>query len=180
MKTLILSASPRRNGNTDDAARRCAELLAGVGEVAVVRIADKRIRHCAGCRKCMTLNRCVIRGDDLDDLFEQCRRADLLILACPVYWQSPPGAMKDFLDRSHGWFAHRRKPLAGRRAALISVATDGGFASHERVLAGWLSYYGATVLGKLRLLAREKGDLLASPKQMRKLDAFVRRVRRLL
>lgn len=178
MKILIVSCSPRRGGNSDAAAKRCQSLLADIGEAEFVRVHDYEIRHCLGCRRCMRLLRCAIRGDDFDRLFQRCREADVLVIVCPVFWQSPPGAMKDFLDRSHGAYAHRTKPFAGKQAALVSVATDGGFAAQERILGGWLRYYGAKVVGRARLLARDRGDLVKDPDELRKLDAFVRRLRR--
>jgi multimeric flavodoxin WrbA len=102
----------------------------------------------------------------------------VLVIVCPVFWQSPPGAMKDFIDRSHGVYAHRAKPFAGKQAAIVSVATDGGFETQERILTGWLRYYGARIVGKVRLLARERGDLVKSPSELRKLDSLVRRIRK--
>jgi hypothetical protein len=68
------------------------------------------------------------------------------------------------------------KPLAGKRAALITIAADSGFATQERIFTAWLTCYGAEILGKVRLLAREMGDLEGSPSEIRKLDALVRRV----
>ena len=177
MKILIASCSPRRGGNSDAAARRCRDLLAGVGEAEFVRVHDHEVRHCLGCRRCMRLMRCAIRGDGFERLWRRWLEADALVVVCPVFWQSPPGAMKDFIDRSHGDYARRERPLAGKLAALVSVATDGGFGTHERILTGWLRLYGARIVGKVRLLARDRGDLAGSPAELAKLDAFLRRLR---
>jgi multimeric flavodoxin WrbA len=178
MKILIVSCSPRRNGNSDAAAKRCLSLLGDIGDAEVVRVHDHEIRHCLGCRKCMRLMRCVIRGDDFDRLFRRWQEADVLVIVCPVFWQSPPGAMKDFIDRSHGVYGHQSKPFSGKKAAIVSVATDGGFETQERILGGWLRYYGAKVIGRAWLLARERGDLVKNPSELRKLDSFLRRLRK--
>jgi len=129
---LGLSGSPRAGGNTDIVVRRAME---GVAErtgrdANFVRVADFELRHCAGCRQCMTLGRCAIGGDDLDEIMSYLFAAQILVIGSPVYWNSPPGIMKDFMDRSHGWYTDHTI-LAGKRAAIISIATGGGFASHE-------------------------------------------------
>ena len=177
MKILVISASPRRGGNCDAAAGRCVEQLGDAGQVELLRISDHDIRHCLGCRKCMKLMRCAIRGDDFDRLFEQCKQADVLVIVSPVYWLSPPGAMKDFIDRTHGAYGQRAKSFDGKKAAIVGVATESGFDTHEAILTTWLSHYGATVVAKVRLLAREAGDLANSPAELGKLDAFIRRLR---
>jgi multimeric flavodoxin WrbA len=181
MRILGISGSPRRGGNTDFAVRRALERLGGDGNCGggraeFLRIHDHDIRHCTGCRACTKAGRCVIRGDDFQRLFAQVRRADVLVIGAPVYWFAPPGALKDFIDRTHGAYFDPAKPLAGKRAALITVAADSGWATHERVLTAWLTCYGAEVVGKVRLLAKEMGELEASPSELRKLDALVRRV----
>ena len=177
MRILGVSGSPREGGNTDVAVKKALEMLDDMGQTEFVRVADYRIEHCRGCRDCMRILRCSIEGDDFDDLFERWLKADLLIVGAPVYWFSPPGVMKDFIDRSHGYFAHERKPFEGKKAALITVAAEGGFGTHERVISVWLRYYGAELLGKVRLYARDKDDLLNRPSQMRKLERFIEEVK---
>ncbi|KPK83835.1 MAG: hypothetical protein AMJ81_07200 [Phycisphaerae bacterium SM23_33] len=177
MNILGISGSPRWGGNSDAAARRALEMLGGVAQTTFLRISDYVIRHCLGCRECMSLMRCAIRDDDFERVFEQWQAADVLIVSAPVYWLGPPGAMKDFIDRSHGLYAHADKPFTRKQAAIISVATASGFEPHEAILSAWLEHYGARIIGKVRLLACEKDDLLTNPSQLRKLDEFVQGVK---
>ena len=79
----------------------------------------------------------------------------MLLIASPVYWLGPPGAMKDFVDRSHGSYACPRKIFAGKLAGVIGVAADSGWETQEKMLVTWLNYYGARVVGKVRLQARQ-------------------------
>ena len=58
-----------------------------------------------------------------------------------------------------------------------SRATESGVQSQEAILCGWLRHYGAEVVGKLRLIAREKDDLVNSPDELQKLVSFVDDVR---
>lgn len=109
----------------------------------------------------MQLMRCAVAGDDMPALLEKIASCEGLVLAAPVYWDAPPGMMKDFIDRTHGLYA-RPQPYAGKKGWLVSVATESGFATHERVLSGWFSHYGAEILRKVRIFACEKGDAMAS------------------
>jgi len=174
-KVVGVTGSPRASGNTDFAVNSVLEMLARERDASTELLAlrDYHLKHCAGCRGCMTAKRCVIEGDDLDRMVEPLNEADVIIVGSPVYWNSPPGVMKDFMDRVHGWFV--AGPIwEGKQAGIISVAADGGFESHEDALRGWLRYYGANVAAETRLLAREAGDLEANPREREKLDRFAR------
>lgn len=177
MRILSVSASPRRGGNSDAAARRAVEALAALGEARFLRTSDYAVRHCLGCRQCMQRLRCVIEDDDFERLFDEWKAADVLVLSVPVYWLGPPGGLKDFIDRTHGAYGAATKPFAGKQAGLISVAADSGFETHEAMLTTWLGHYGAEIAGTLRLLAREADDLAQSPDQMRRLDEFLARLK---
>lgn len=177
MKALGISGSPRRGGNTDNA----VEITLGLiheqlpeAETEFVRVADHRIEHCRGCRHCMEAVECAIEGDDLDLLVEKMQWADLIILGAPVYWYGPPGVMKDLIDRTHSFYPDNMR-LEGKKVALISVASTSGFPSHERIMS-WLQYYGAQIVAKVRLRAREKDDLGRRRTQMRKLETFANRM----
>ena len=159
MRVLCLSGSPRRGGNTDYCIDYLAERLAEQpgAQVETAYLSQLNIAPCRGCRACMREKRCVLEGDDFSALWTKVMAADLLIVAAPVYWLAPPGVMKNFIDRTHGVYA-LGDPLSGKSAYLISVAADGGFEPHEQVMTSWLHHYGARMLGKARILARELGE----------------------
>jgi multimeric flavodoxin WrbA len=171
---LGVSGSPRRDGNTDIIVRRVVE---GVGSISgrkaeFVRVADFDLKHCIGCRRCMTLGHCAIEGDDLDRIMAHFFAAETIVIGSPVYWLSPPGILKDLMDRSHGWYTDLTI-LSGKWAGIISVAADSGFEPHEDAIEAWLTCYGAEVVAKARIYAREKGEVLERPAELRKLDAVI-------
>jgi multimeric flavodoxin WrbA len=176
MSGLILgiSGSPRKNGNTDIAVKFVLEKLEMLTsqKVEFVRICDLKIKSCLGCRACMRNMECAIRDDDFYPLWNKIVRSDLIIIGAPVYWYSPPGIMKDFIDRTHAWYACPQKFPAGKKMGLISIATDSGFEVHEEIMTCWACYYGIDVTDKVRLLAREKGDLERNSEQMINLNTF--------
>jgi multimeric flavodoxin WrbA len=115
----------------------------------------------------MAENRCVIEGDDLDRLMADLRPADALILASPVYWYSPTGVLKDFMDRTHGWYAVGGI-FEGKVAGIVGVAADDGFEAHEAPIRAWLCHYGARIAATEQVYAREMGDLERAPAEMEK------------
>jgi multimeric flavodoxin WrbA len=158
---LGISGSPRKDGNTDVAVREALKAISGAGaETRFIRIYDYEIESCLGCRDCMRLGRCVIQDDDVEELLEMLRNSSGAVIGAPVYWDGPPGRMKDFIDRSHGYYASRSGDLlSGLDFCLISVATASGFEPHEDVMLSWIEYYGANLVGSARIYARDKGDL---------------------
>lgn len=86
----------------------------------------------------------------------------------------PPGVLKDLIDRSHGFYPDEER-FKGRRVALISVAAQSGYPSHERIM-GWLRHYGAEYVAKVRPRAREIGELEHKPNELRKLNEFAEKL----
>lgn len=102
MNVLVLMGSPRKGGNTAALLEPfCEELIAGGAEVETVWLYDRDIRPCVACRACQqdwTKVGC-IQQDDAQELFGKVQKADLIVLATPIYsfYCTPP--MKALLDR---------------------------------------------------------------------------------
>ncbi len=117
----------------------------------------------------MRLGRCAIQDDKVEELLAILRNSGGAVIGAPVYWDGPPGKMKDFIDRSHGYYASEAGTLLeGLRFSLISVATSSGFEPHEDIMLSWIEYYGANMVDKERIYAREKGDILKRPAELEK------------
>ena len=168
---LLMSGSPRTGGNTDDCVAYLEKRFANAGHRAqVVRVCDLKIEPCRGCRACMKLGHCAITGDDFEPTWNLVKTAELAVVAAPIYWYGPPGPMKNFIDRTHGYYA-TPPMLAGLKAAVLSIAGDEGcWEPHETIMTSWLKVYGAKVLPPARIIAREKGDATASPIAKKRLD----------
>ena len=61
---------------------------------------DRNINHCTGCKSCWTKTpgQCV-QADDMTQIVELLRQAQLLVFATPLYFFTVPGMVKDFIDR---------------------------------------------------------------------------------
>ncbi len=171
---LGISGSPRRDGNTDILVREALILLSNRMGVSTefLRVADRNIKPCDGCRACMTLGHCIIQDDDFGEVWARVMAADLLILGAPVYWLGPPGVMKNFIDRTHGYYLGHTI-LRGKQAILISPATDSGFETHEAIMQSWFEIYGGEVIGAVRVFSCEKGEVLDRPEEFSKVRKLV-------
>ena len=96
---LIISSSPRRNGNSDTLAEEFARGARERGnKVKKVFLADKNIGYCTGCGACVSSVVCS-QNDDMSDLIDDMQNADVVVFATPVYFYTMCGQMKTFIDR---------------------------------------------------------------------------------
>ncbi|MCS4523093.1 flavodoxin family protein [Clostridium botulinum] len=103
MNILSVLASPRNQGNT---AILLKEYLKGVEgltsqvEIETIYLQAKNIQYCTGCNTCKksSQSQCVLK-DDMQDIYKSVEKADVLILATPVYVFNMTAQLKTFLDR---------------------------------------------------------------------------------
>ena len=103
-KVLIVSSSPRKNGNSETLADAFANGAREAGHsVETVRLREKQIGFCKGCLACLKLGHCVIQ-DDAVEIAAKMHGADVLVFATPVYYYSVCGQLKTMLDRANPLF----------------------------------------------------------------------------
>jgi multimeric flavodoxin WrbA len=119
-KVLIISSSPRKNGNSDTLSNRFSEgALESGNAVKKVFLADKNIGYCRGCGACYNTHQCV-QKDDMAGLLEEMINSDVIVLATPVYFYSVCGQMKTFIDRT----VPRYTEIANKEFYFIMSAAD--------------------------------------------------------
>lgn len=173
--TIIIMGSPRLGGNTDYAANRVKEKLSSTTNVELVRLPGIEVKRCVGCRSCMRTGKCAIDDDDFPALWEKLLKADILFQVFPVYWNSPPGIMKDFIDRTHTAYATPGL-MVGKLGFLVTIAADSGFETADEIGACWFRSYGGCIEDRLHLYAREAHDLENNARERSKLEQFTERV----
>ncbi len=100
---LIISGSPRKGGNTDllcDAFARGAEEAGG--RVEKIFLADYRIDYFSEADEQRVGDRAGEAEDDVPMLVDKMVRADVIVLASPVYYMNITGQLKTFIDRTFG------------------------------------------------------------------------------
>lgn len=120
-KVLVISASPRRGGNSETLAAFFAKGAEEAGHgVETVHLREKKIGFCRGCLACLELGHCVI-ADDAVEIADKMHDADVIVFATPVYYYSVSGQLKTMLDRANPLFD---SDYAFTRVYLLAAATE--------------------------------------------------------
>lgn len=127
---LIISASPRKGGNSDTL---CDEFLKGAvdggNKAEKIRLSEKKINYCSGCGVCNSTHKCV-QKDDMAELIQKMLDADVIVLATPVYFYSMDAQLKTFIDRS----VPRYTDIANKEFYFIVTAADSNKAMLEKTI----------------------------------------------
>lgn len=99
---VIFVGSVRKNGNTARLAQSFAEGAAKNNNVEIVSVADYNVNPCIGCNSCFTRegNQC-FQNDDMVQIYEKLRNADIVVIASPVYFYGISAQLKAIVDRLH-------------------------------------------------------------------------------
>lgn len=140
-KILILSTSPRKNGNSDALAEQFAAGARDAGhEVEKICLHDKVINFCKGCLACQKTQRCVVH-DDADAIVQKMRNAEVIVFATPIYYYEMCGQMKTLLDRGNPLYSAE---YAFRDIYLLAAAADSDKSAVKGAvqgLTGWISCF---------------------------------------
>ena len=144
MNILILSGSPRKNGNTDLLVEAFAKGASEKHHVEVVSVHDYTVHPCMGCNACFTSegNACV-QKDDMPQLFPDMADSDMVVLASPIYYWSFTGQMQSCISR----FYAPGKPAAKKYAMILSSESEGVYDAPISQYKSCISYFGAKDLG---------------------------------
>lgn len=102
MNILILSGSPRKGGNTELLVEAFEKGASQNHHVEIVSIRDYKIIPCLGCNACFKSegNSCA-QKDDMTVIYEKMTKADMLVIASPVYFYGLSAQLKAIIDRFH-------------------------------------------------------------------------------
>lgn len=122
-KVLVISASPRRNGNSDIL---CNQFILGANEsghfTEKVFLKEKKINYCTGCDSCFNGEKMCPQKDDMADILEKMISADVIVMATPVYFYAMNGQLKTFIDRT----CARYREITDKNFYFIMTAADSG------------------------------------------------------
>jgi len=107
MFILGLQGSPRKNGNTS---MLLSSFLSQAERFGVrtrsLDVADMDITPCQECGTCEKKGFCPI-DDDMQEVYYLLRRADIVLMATPVFFYGPTAQMKALIDRAQALWARR-------------------------------------------------------------------------
>lgn len=163
-RVLILSASPRKDGNSE---MLCDQFELGATEashhVEKVVLAEKKINYCTGCYACAAKGKCA-QMDDMGPLLESMTKADVIVMATPVYFYTMCAQMKTVIDRTVARYAE----ISNKEFYFIVAAADKSKTAMERTIDGFRGFTsclrGAREKGIIYGTgAWRAGDILLSP-----------------
>lgn len=96
---IIISSTPRINGNSELLAKQFANGAKESGNnVTFINLRDYKLNYCIGCYSCHKTGKC-IHKDRMNEIAKDLIKADVIVLATPVYFYSMSGQLKVFIDR---------------------------------------------------------------------------------
>ena len=104
-RVCIISASPRRNGNSDQLAEAFKRgAVEGGNMTEKIFLANKQIGYCKACNYCQSHNGVCAFRDDMEDILNSMMLADVIVLASPVYYYNVNAQLKTMIDRTYARF----------------------------------------------------------------------------
>jgi arsenate reductase len=107
MFILGLQGSPRKKGNTSILLSSFLAEAERLGaQVHNLEVAQKKIHPCIGCGHCEKQGFCVLK-DEMVEVYALLRRADLIVMAAPIFFYNVPAQLKALIDRSQTLWSRR-------------------------------------------------------------------------
>lgn len=163
---LVLTGSPRRNGNSDLLADAFIKGAQAAGHtVTKYETGLKNIGGCKACNQCYSKGQACVFGDDFNALAPLMEQSDVLVIATPMYWFSFPAQLKAALDKMYAFLVAGRKVNIKESILLVCAETtekaafNGLVKTYQRI-AAYQKWHDLAHL--LVPCVAEKGDILST------------------
>ena len=145
MKVLVVSGSPRKNGNTMSMVRIVEEDMKKIDEsieFEYLHLIDKDLRYCRGCSVCLRRggHNCPLK-DDAPSILRSMHIADGIIFASPGYASMVSGLFKNFIDRF--MYLDHIPELIAKPSLIISTSGGDGVMGAPNYMARMSFYWWA-------------------------------------
>jgi len=134
---VILSASPRKSGNSD---LLCDQFMQGAldagNQVEKIFLANRKIAYCFGCEHCQQNDGKCIHNDDMSTILEKLIIADVIVMATPVYFYTMNAQMKTLIDRTVAQYTK----LKNKVFYFIVTAADNNKQAMDRTIEGFRGF----------------------------------------
>ncbi len=155
MNITAVLGSPRENGITSTISNAFIDTAASLGAQTSTYVLNKmHFKGCQGCQACKTKkNHCVLK-DDLTNVFEDIKTADIIVFSTPVYFWDVTGQFKCFFDRTWSlvkpdYMTNPDPVRLERGKTAIFISSQGDVEEKHKDLVekytGFLAMFGAKV-----------------------------------
>ena len=125
-RVLLISGSPKADGNTAQLMNECACVIREQGvEAEVISFSGMKIESCTACGNCRESKECSL-GDGLNDIIQKLRASQGFIVGSPVYFGTARGDVMAALQRIGQVSKKSNQFLAGMVGGPVAVARRGG------------------------------------------------------
>lgn len=122
-KITMITASPRKNGNSNQMAEWFTEAAKQQGaEVATFDATLLKLDGCHSCNGCFKNNHACAFEHGFDTIAESVMESDTIVFTLPVYFFSMPGQAKNILDHFYSFLVGGKN--LGKKT-LIAMGTSG-------------------------------------------------------
>lgn len=161
MNIVILSGSPRKDGNTEMLAQAFAEGASLRHKVEIISVREYKVAPCIGCNACFgNKDNICCQKDDMTFIYEKLNVADMLVIATPVYFYGVSAQLKTVIDRLHNPI---RDTFNIKRMALLAVGAASLPNLFDAILAEYrlcLSFFNIEDAGTVLVRGvKDKGDI---------------------
>ncbi len=177
MKALVLSSSPRRNGNSALLAEAVSAGLMEAGhQVDLIFAQDFLTGFLRDCRQCRKPDgECAIEDGFRAAFLDGYLPADGFIAATPIYWYGSSGQLKTFFDRTFCYYAASYprseeviRRMQGKRIGLV-LSSEETFPMVSGAIICQVQefsrYTHSTFVGVVHGYGNARGDVLRDPNE---------------
>mgnify|MGYP000009508274 FL=1 len=133
MKIVVLTGSPRRNGNTNHLAGQFIKGAEEAGhEVYHFDCAQRKVSSCIACNRCGMNGQCIF-NDDFGQLRPHLVTADMVVFATPMYYFGFSSQLKAVIDRFYA--LNGQVKGSEKRSALLMAYADTAAEEAELMLS---------------------------------------------
>jgi len=108
----------------------------GGNDAEKINLQDKKINFCLGCMDCQNDGGVCVQKDDVADILEKMVRADVLVMATPIYFYNMDARLKALIDRT----CPRYTKISNKKAYFIATSDDGRKEAMDVAVAGFRAF----------------------------------------
>lgn len=124
MKIVVITGSPRKNGNSFAMTEAFIQETEHRGHsVERFDAAFLKIGGCHACMTCYKTGKACSFDDDFNPIADAILEADAVVYTMPVYWYSIPAQIKGVIDRIFSLVVGG-KNIAGKKCGLIACCEE--------------------------------------------------------
>ena len=144
MKIVLLTGSPRKQGNTNHLADQFTKGASEAGhEVFRFDSASRTVKPCLGCNHCGMEGPCVHKDDFSEILRPQLEKADMVVFCSPMYYFGFSAQIKTVIDRFYalnGTLHSPRKTAFLMAYANMSAKDAEAMKAHYKTIADYMGW----------------------------------------